>query len=307
MNWVNESEKQTSFILPEHVRLESSLADQGISARSLLPCCDASGIQGVIDRLNSLPFTVKPMTKAPLPPWRTVFLCETSSLQAVRLSRCFSYILGASLLSIAALSAGLPAASARPVIRVQGNIYTAPAQTITFPPVLPFGSSVYRPVQPIVQSGSGVGLSVQLGTPTYYPSGVYPSGYNTYRQRRFQQRDNRQRDRVNNSVLINPTVINGSIRNSTLVNPTIVTTPYAPAPSYPTISYPTTSYPTYPTISYPTPYYDVRTVIPTTRPEPQVVIDPQYGVRYQSPPFSSERQVIIDPQYGVRYSNPSGY
>lgn len=239
------------------------------------------------------------MAKTPLPLWRTPSLCGMSSLQTFRLPRCSSSILGAALLSVAVLGAWLPAASARPVMRVQGSGYSAPAQIITFPPVLPFGGSVYRPVQPIVQSGSGFGLSVQIGTPTYYPSGVYPSGvypsgYNTYRHRDFQQRDS-----VNNSVLINPTVINGSIRNSTLVNPTIVTTPYAPAPYYPATSYPT--------VSYPTPYYDVRTVIPTTRPEPQVVIDPQYGVRYQSPPFSSERQIVVDPQYGVRYSNPSGY
>lgn len=202
---------------------------------------------------------------------------------------------GASLLlSVAVLGAWLPAACARPFIRVQSNVYSAPAQTITFPPVLPFSGSVYSPVQPLVQSGSGFGLSVQIGTPTYYPSGVYPSdvypsGY-TYRRPGFSQ----QRGSVDNSVLINPTVINGSIRNSTLVNPTIVTTPYAPAPYYPATS-------------YPTPYYDVTTITTITRPEPQVVIDPQYGVRYQSLPFGSERQVVVDPQYGVRYSNPSGY
>jgi hypothetical protein len=240
---------------------------------------------------------VKMMARTPLTHWCLQSLPGTYSRQS------FSLLGALLLLSAVAMSAWLPAASAKPGLRVPSNDYATPKQTITFPPVRSFHGSGYYPIRPTVHPVSGFGLSIQIGTPTYYPSvvypsGGYPSGY-TYRQPGFPQ----QPDSVENSVLLNPTVINGSIRNSTLVNPTIVTTPYSPKQFYPEQSYPVQAYPR---LSYPTPYYNVRTVIPTTRPEPQVVIDPQYGVRYQAP-FSTERQVVVDPQYGVRYSNPSGY
>ena len=248
------------------------------------------------------------MAKTPLTLWRIQSLSGTYSRQSFSL-------LGASLLlSVVAMAAGSPVASAKLGLRVPSNGYATPRQTITFPPVRSFHGSGYYPIRPTVYPVSGFGLSIQIGTPTYYPSvvypsGVYPSGY-IYRQPRFRQ----QQGSVDNSVLLNPTVINGSIRNSTLVNPTIVTTPNAPEQYYPEQYYPEQSYPgqaypaqAYPRVSYPAPYYNVRTVIPTVRPEPQVVIDPQYGVRYQAPSSSTERQVVVDPQYGVRYSNPSGY
>jgi hypothetical protein len=248
-------------------------------------------------------FTVKTMAKTPLMLWRKQSLSGMYSRQPFSL-------LGASLLlSVVAMSAWSSAASAKPGLRVPSNGYATPGKTITFPPVRSLHGSGYYPIRPTVHPVSGFGLSIQIGTPTYYPSvvypsGGYPSGY-TYRQPGFPQ----QQGSVDNSVLLNPTVINGSIRNSTLVNPTIVTTPNSPEQFYPDQSYPGQAYPTqaYPRFSYPAPYYNVRTVIPTVRPEPQVVIDPQYGVRYQSPPSSTERQVVVDPQYGVRYSNPSGY
>ncbi|XHX76159.1 MAG: hypothetical protein RBJ76_17100 [Stenomitos frigidus ULC029] len=241
------------------------------------------------------------MAKTPLMLWRKQSLSKMYSRQ--------SFLLGASLLlSVMAIAVGSSAASAQPGLRVPSNGYATPGKTITFPPVRSYHGAGYYPFRRTVRPVSGFGLSIQIGTPTYYPSDVYPSGdypsgY-TYRQRRLPPQGS-----VNNSVLLNPTVINGSIRNSTLVNPTIVTTPNAPEQYYPEQFYPGQAYPTqaYPRVSYPAPYYNVRTVIPTVRPEPQVVIDPQYGVRYQAPFSSTERQVIVDPQYGVRYSNPSGY
>lgn len=241
------------------------------------------------------------MAKTPLTRWRIQSLPGAYSRQ--------SSLLGAALLlSVVAIAAGSSAVSAKPGLRVPSNGYATPGKTITFPPVRSFHGAGYYPFRRTVRPVSGFGVSIQIGTPTYYPSvvypsGGYPSGY-TDRQPGLPQQGS-----VNNSVLLNPTVINGSIRNSTLVNPTIVTTPNVPEQYYPEQSYPVEAYPiqAYPRVSYPAPYYDVRTVIPTTRPEPQVVIDPQYGVRYQAPSSSTERQVVVDPQYGVRYSNPSGY
>ncbi|MBW4695644.1 MAG: hypothetical protein KME27_28170 [Lyngbya sp. HA4199-MV5] len=199
------------------------------------------------------------MTKLPLQPH--------NALQPQRLSRSPSgFAAGASLLLMASFfAAWMPAASARPYVRVQNNSYPSSGSVINFPSVVPFGGSVYRPVQTIVQPGFGSGLSVQIGTPDYYPSGN--AGY--YRQ----PRNGQYRGSVNNSVLINPTVINSPIRNSTLVNPTIVTTPY-----------------------YPAPFYNIQTVTTTTRPEPEVYIDPQYGVRYRSPSTQSVQPIIVYPQ-----------
>jgi len=181
------------------------------------------------------------------------------------------------LMAVAVLAAWVPIASARPFIRVQSNVYPT-GSSINFPPVVPFNNSLYSPAQTIVQPGFGSGLFVQIGTPNYAPgidpSSGYSSGY-TQRQPGVYQ----QRGGINNSVLINPTVINSPIRNSTLVNPTIVTTPYAPY--------------------YPAPYYNIQTITTTTRPEPEVYIDPQYGVRYRSPSANSVQPIIIYPQTNI--------
>ncbi|MBW4474556.1 MAG: hypothetical protein KME45_29900 [Stenomitos rutilans HA7619-LM2] len=187
----------------------------------------------------------------------------------------FSLAAGASILLTAIwLATWMPAANARPFIRVQNNSSPNAGSVINFPPVVPFGGSIYNPVQTIVQPGYGSGLSVQIGTPSNYPSSGYSSQY-IYRQPGNVQ----YRGNVNNSVLINPTVINSPIRNSTLVNPTIVTAPYAP-------------------------YYNTQTVTTTTRPEPEVYIDPQYGVRYRSPSATSVQPIIVYPQIIYPQSNP---
>ncbi|XGV98823.1 MAG: hypothetical protein ACAF41_07755 [Leptolyngbya sp. BL-A-14] len=187
------------------------------------------------------------------------------------------FAVGVSVVMTAGLLAGWASpASARPFIRVQSNTYPSNGSVINFPPVVRYNNSIYGPVQTIVQpgyggvqSGYGSGLSVQIGTPGYYPSGNYPGGFGYGRQ----FRNGQYRGSVNNSVLINPTVINSPIRNSTLVNPTIVTTPY-----------------------YPAPYFNIQTVTTTTRPEPEVYVDPQYGVRYRSPSVTPVQPIIIYPQ-----------
>lgn len=218
--------------------------------------------------------------------------CDAQLPQAFHRSSMSGFVPGASLLlTVAVLTTWMPAASARPyvqwqAVQVQSNGYANRRQIINnqrqginFPPVVPFNNSVYNPVQipiqPVIQPNFGGGLSVQIGTPTVYPSGVYPSGYG-YGQPGVIQR----RGSVNNSVLINPTVINSPIRNSTLINPTIVTTPNS------------SSY-------YPAPYYNIQTTTTTTRSEPEVYIDPQYGVRYRSPSANSGQQVIIYPQTNI--------
>ena len=224
---------------------------------------------------------VKTMVKTPLQ------FRDAQSPQATHRSRLAGLIPGASLLmSIAVLAAWMPAASARPYVRVQSNGYSTSGQVINFPPVIPFNNSIYSPVQTTIQPGFGSGLSVQIGTPNVYPSnvypsnvypsGVYPSGYSYGQPHVIQRRG------VNNSVLVNPTVINSPIRNSTLINPTIVTTPI-PSSSY------------YSTPYYSAPYFNTQTITTTTRPEPEVYIDPQYGVRYRSPSASSQQQIIIYP------------
>ncbi len=197
--------------------------------------------------------------------------------------------LGVSLVSgVAILAAWTATANALPV-RVQGGFYATPAASVPYVGV-PTVSPVYRSIQTTVQPGSGFGLSVQIGAPTYYSPDCVDG------RPRFRQR----RDQVNNSAFINPTVISSPVQNSTLVYPTVVTTPYAPAPYYPA--------PYYPAPYYPGPYYNIQTVTTVTRPEPTVVIDPQYGVRYTSPPANSPREVVVDPQYGVGYRTvPSGY
>lgn len=202
-----------------------------------------------------------------------------NALQPQRLVRSpFSIAAGASvLLTASLLAAWMPAANARPYVRVQNNSYPSSGAVVNFPSVVPFGGSIYRPVQTIVQPGFGSGLSVQIGTPGYYPSGNHPASSGYYRQPQYRQ----YRGSVNNSVLINPTVINSPIRNSTLVNPTIVTSPY-----------------------YPAPYYNIQTVTTTTRPEPEVYIDPQYGVRYRSPSATSVQPIIVYPQITYPQINP---
>lgn len=222
--------------------------------------------------------------------------CDVQPPQAFRRSHTSGFVPGASslLLTVAVLAAWTSAASARPyvqwqAVQVQSNGYANQRQiinnqrqVINFPPVVPFNNSVYNPVQipiqPVIQPDFGGGLSVQIGTPNVYPPGVYPSGYG-YGQPGVIQR----RGSVNNSVLINPTVVNSPIRNSTLINPTIVTTPN-PSASY------------YPSPYYPAPYYNIQTTTTTTRPEPEVYIDPQYGVRYRSPSANSGQPIIIYPQ-----------
>ena len=222
---------------------------------------------------------VKTMVKTPLQ-----FRGAQLSLAVCR-SRLTGFLPGASLITIAALAAWMPAVSARPYVRVQSNGYDAmPRQVINFPPVVSFPNAAYSSVQTTIQPGFGSGLSVQIGTPNVYPSnvypsGLYPSGYG------YGQSGVIQRRGVNNSVLINPTVINSPIRNSTLINPTIVTTPSG-------ASYST---PYYPSPYLDTPYFDTQTITTTTRPEPEVYIDPQYGVRYRSPTTSAPQQVIIYP------------
>ncbi|PSB26003.1 hypothetical protein [Stenomitos frigidus] len=206
---------------------------------------------------------------------------DAESLQTFHRARRASFFPGASLLmAIAVLAAWMPAASARPYIQVQsvpvqGNGYGTQRQVINFPAVVPFNNSIYSPVQTTIHPGFGGGLSVQIGTPNVYPSGVYQSGYSYGQPHVIQRRG------INNSVLVNPTVINSPIRNSTLINPTIVTTPLG--------SYYSTPY-------YPSPYYNTQTITTTTRPEPEVYIDPQYGVRYRSPAVRSEQQIIIYPR-----------
>ncbi|MBW4582700.1 MAG: hypothetical protein KME42_24280 [Tildeniella nuda ZEHNDER 1965/U140] len=224
--------------------------------------------------------------------------CDVQLPQAFYRSPISGFVPGVSLLlTVAALAAWVPAASARPyvqwqAVQVQSNGYANQRQiinhqrqVINFPPVVPFHNSVYNSrqilIQPTIQPNFGGGLSVQIGTPTVYPPGVYPSGYG-YGQPGVIQR----RGSVNNSVLINPTVINSPIRNSTLINPTIVTTPN-PSASY------------YPSPYYPAPYYNIQTTTTTTRPEPEVYIDPQYGVRYRSPSTHSEQPIIIYPQSNI--------
>ena len=207
-------------------------------------------------------------------------------------SRLVGFAPGASLLmAIAVLAAWVPAASARPHIRVQSvpvqgsgypNSYPNSGQVINFPAVVPFSNSIYSPVQTTIQPDVGGGLSVQIGSPTVYPSGVYPSGVYSSEYGYGQPGVIHRRGSVNDSVLINPTVINSPIRNSTLINPTIVNTP-TPSGSYYTTPY------------Y-SPYYNTQTITTTTRPEPEVYIDPQYGVRYRSPAVSSEQQIIIYPR-----------
>ena len=212
---------------------------------------------------------------------KTPLLFRDAQLPQVAQRSClFGIVPGASLLmAIAVLAAWMPAVSARPFVQVQSG-YPTSGQTITFPPVVPFNNSIYNPVQTIVQPGFGGGLSVQIGTPTVYPSGVYPSGaYSSGYD--YGQPVIIQRRGINNSVLVNPTVINSPIRNSTLINPTIVT------PS--SGSYYSTPY-------YASPYYNTQTITTTTRPEPEVYIDPQYGVRYRSPAVTSEQQIIIYPR-----------
>jgi hypothetical protein len=210
------------------------------------------------------------MVKTPLQ------FCDAQPSLPAHRSRLASLIPGVSLLmAIAVSTAWMPAVSARPYIRVQSSGYATPRQVINFPPVVPFNHSIYGPVQTTIQPGFGSGLSVQIGTSNGYPSGLYPSGYG-YGQPTVIQR----RGGVNNSVLINPTVINSPIRNSTLINPTIVTTPSG--------AYYSTPY-------YSAPYFNTQTITTTTRPEPEVYIDPQYGVRYRSPAVSSP-QIIIYPQ-----------
>lgn len=236
--------------------------------------CAISGIEGCVDPSTVPLLVVKLMTKLPL------HLCSAPVPQRSR-SPFSRFAAGASLLLTASLlAAWMPAASARPYIRVQHNGYPSAGPVINFPPVLPFSGSVYGPVQTIVQPGFGSGLSVQIGTPNYYPSGNYPAG--NYSSGYYRQpRNGQYRGSVNNSVLINPTVINSPIRNSTLVNPTIVTTPY-----------------------YPAPYYNIQTVTTTTRPEPEVYIDPQYGVRYRSPATTSVQPIIVYPQITYPQINP---
>lgn len=215
------------------------------------------------------------MTKPPLT------RCQTPALQSFFRLPFSGFAAGASVVVTAALfTAWMPAANADPFIRVQNNTYPTTGSVINFPAVVPFGGSVYSPVQTIVQPGFGGGLSVQIGSPRYYPSGNYPASPGSYRQFRHGQ----YRGNVNNSVLLNPTVINSPIRNSTLVNPTIVTTPYAPY--------------------YPAPYYNIQTVTTTTRPEPEVYIDPQYGVRYRSPSTTSVQPIIVYPQVVYPQTNP---
>lgn len=207
-----------------------------------------------------------------------LYLCKAPAPQRPRLALS-GFAVGTSVLTVALLAAWMPAASAKPLIRVQSNGYPSSRSVINFPPVLPYNNSGYGSVQTIVQPGFGSGLSVQIGTPGYYPSNGYSS------QPIYRHPGNGQyRGSVNNSVLINPTVVNSPIRNSTLVNPTIVTTPYAPY--------------------YPAPYYNIQTVTTTTRPEPEVYIDPQYGVRYRSPAASSVQPIIIYPQINYPQITP---
>lgn len=234
----------------------------------MVPCCEVR-YEGCVDPYMVLSHVVKPMTKPPLQ------RCKAPQ-HFFRLA--FSgFVASASVvLTAGLLAAWVPAASARPFIRVQSSTYPSTGSAINFPPVVPYNNSIYNPVQTIVQPGYGgvqpgygSGLSVQIGTPGYDRSGNYSgsSGYDrSFRNRQY-------RGNVNNSVLINPTVINSPIRNSTLVNPTIVTTPY-----------------------YPAPYFNIQTVTTTTRPEPEVYIDPQYGVRYRLPSVGPVQPIIIYPQ-----------
>ena len=228
---------------------------------------------------------VKTMAKIPLQSR------DAQSLQAaVHRSRLAGFVPGASLLmAIAVLAAWMPDASARPHIRVQSvpvqgngypNAYPNSGQVINFPAVVPFNNSIYSPIQTTIQPDIGGGLSVQIGSPTVYPSGVYPSGVYSSEYGYGQPRVIQRHGGVNNSVLVNPTVINSPIRNSTLINPTIVTTPSGSYYSTP----------------YYSPYYNTQTITTTTRPEPEVYIDPQYGVRYRSPAVSSEQQIIVYPR-----------